>query len=471
MLSRKIQISRACFPLRVYAIMLLFLHRKERGFFMKKIQGMTVGMISLGCVKNRVDSEQMLSQLTEAGCRITPNPQDADILIVNTCGFIAPAKEESIDAILEMAEYKKTGRCRLLCVTGCLAQRYEKDLLSDIPEIDCLLGVNQYKHLCRHLQEALSGQRPTDTRRSNAFLECGRVLTTPPYSAYVKTGDGCDNRCAYCAIPLIRGGYRSRPMEDILQEIRALAKQGVKEHILIAQDTTRYGSDIGASLAQLMERAAALPGVEWLRSLYMYPDETDFALLDTMARHSNICRYLDLPLQHASPTLLKAMNRRGDMDHTRALLRRAREMGFCLRTTFIVGFPGETEDDFQQLLDFTREIGFDRMGAFAFSPEEDTPAAQMPHQIPDEIKQQRLDQLMKLQAGISLKRNQSRLGQTQRLLVTGHNGLHYTARSPWEAPDADGEIALFSQQSLKEGQFVQAKITGADTYDLTAETV
>ena len=436
---------------------------------MSNLNGLKIGMISLGCVKNRVDSEQMLSQLTQAGMEITPDPAQADVIIVNTCGFIAPAKEESIDAILEMAEYKKKGPCRLLCVTGCLAQRYKDDLMRDMPEIGCLLGVGQYWQLTQYLSDALDGARPADTRRTKGFLECGRVLTTPPYSAYIKTGDGCDNRCAYCAIPLIRGGYRSRPMEDILGEIRRLSDQGVREHILIAQDTTRYGSDTGSSLKELMERACALPGVEWLRSLYMYPDETDMPLLEAMAKHDNICKYLDLPLQHAAPGLLQKMNRRGTVKHTKEMLTAARRMGFCLRTTFIVGFPGETEGDFEELMAFTEEMAFDRMGAFTYSPEEDTPAALMPDQIPDEIKQDRLDRLMALQARISLERNRMRIGKTEKLLVTGHNGLHYTARSAWEAPDADGEIALMSPSPLAEGQFVSARITGADTYDLTAE--
>ena len=436
---------------------------------MDGLKGLKIGMISLGCVKNRVDSEQMLSQLKEAGMEITAEPGEADALIVNTCGFIAPAKEESIDTIFEMAEYKKTGRCRVLCVTGCLAQRYRDELLSQIPEIDCLLGVNQYGNLVEYLKQALEGQRPADTRRSEGFLECGRVLTTPEYSAYIKIGDGCDNRCAYCAIPLIRGRYRSRPMEAILEETRRLAEKGVKEHILIAQDTTRFGSDTGHSLAELIDRAAEIPGVEWLRALYMYPDETDTRLLETMARRENVCKYLDLPLQHAAPGLLKAMNRRGTVAHTREMLTAARSMGFCLRTTFIVGFPGETEADFEQLMDFTRETAFDRMGAFAFSPEEDTPAADMPGQVPEEIKQDRLDRLMKLQAQISRERNLKRVGTVEKLLVTGHNGMHYTARSQWEAPDADGEIMLLSEEPLREGQFVRAKITGADTYDLSAE--
>ena len=436
---------------------------------MAALDGLKIGMISLGCVKNTVDSEQMLRQLTDAGMVITQAPQEADVLIVNTCGFIASAKEESIDTIFEMAEYKKTGRCRTLCVTGCLAQRYKDELLSEIPEIDCLLGVNQYGRLAEYITQALEGKRPADTRRQSGFLECGRVLTTPPYSAYIKIGDGCDNRCAYCAIPLIRGGYRSRDQKAIIAEIRSLAEKGVREHILIAQDTTKYGIDNGSSLAELLEEAAAIPGVEWLRSLYMYPDETSMQLLETMAKHDNICRYLDLPLQHAAPGLLKAMNRRGTVKHTKEMLTAARRMGFCLRTTFIVGFPGETEDDFRALLDFTEEMAFDRMGAFAYSPEEDTPAADMPNQIPEEIKQERLNRLMALQAEISLKRNQKRIGTVEKLLVTGHNGLNYTARSAWEAPDADGEIMLLSSKPLQEGSFIQARITGADTYDLSAE--
>ncbi len=438
---------------------------------MNSLQNLKIGMVSLGCVKNRVDSEQMLSQLTQAGMEITHEPREADVLIVNTCGFIAPAKEESIDAIFEMAEYKKTGRCRVLCVTGCLAQRYKDDLMNDIPEIDCLLGVSQYARITEYLEQALQGQRPVDVRPGKAFLECGRVLTTPPYSAYIKTGDGCDNRCTYCAIPLIRGSYRSRPMDDILKELRVLADRGVREHILIAQDTTRYGTDTGSSLAALLEKAAVIDGVEWLRCLYMYPDETSLSLLETMAKHDCICKYLDLPLQHAAQGLLQRMNRRGTVRHTREMLAAARQMGFCLRTTFIVGFPGETEDDFRALMDFAREISFDRMGAFTYSPEEDTPAAKMPDQVPEEIKEDRLNRLMSLQAEISLERNRLRIGRTEKMLVTGHNGMHYTARSAWEAPDADGEIALMSPQPLREGQFVQGKIIGADTYDLTAETV
>ena len=432
---------------------------------------MKVGVVSLGCVKNRVDTEQMLRLLVGDGFELTQFPAEADVLLVNTCGFIESAKEESIDAIFEMAQYKRTGRCRALCVAGCLAQRYAEDLMRDIPEIDCLLGVDQLSEVSRLVRKALAGERPSETGRNPAFLECGRVLTTPPYTAYVKIGDGCDNRCAYCAIPLIRGRYRSRPMKDILSEMRDLARQGAREQILIAQDTTRYGTDIGESLDRLLTLAAGTEGLSWLRVLYMYPDELDETVLETMASSDIFPRYLDLPLQHASEPLLRKMNRRGTMARTRALLRKARDMGFCLRTTFIVGFPGETEDDFRQLMDFTREIGFDRMGAFAYSAEEDTPAASMPDQVPEEIKQERLDQLMRLQAGISLSRNLARVGSAEKTLVTGRTASGYTGRSAFEAPDADGVIRFTSEKPLTEGEFVTVRLTGADTYDLTGEVI
>ncbi len=432
---------------------------------------MKVGVISLGCVKNRVDTEQMLALMTGNGYELTNLPSEAEVLIVNTCGFIAPAKEESIDAILEMAQYKKNGKCRVLCVTGCLAQRYADALLSDIPEIDCLLGVDQYANIAELIGEALKGKRPRADKRDSRFLECGRVLTTPPYSAYVKIGDGCDNRCAYCAIPLIRGAYRSRPRADIISEMKLLAKGGAREQILIAQDTTKYGRDTGDSLRALLAEGSAIEGIDWLRVLYMYPDETDEALLEEMAKTKNIVKYLDLPLQHASDTLLKAMNRRGSNAGAKALLKRARDMGFCLRTTFIVGFPGETEADFEQLMDFAREIRFDRMGAFAFSPEEDTAAEKMPGQIPESVKQERLDKLMKLQAGISLERNQLRVGRTEKVLITGHDGMTYLGRSQFEAPDADGQISVLCDHALTEGDFAGVRITGATTYDLTGEVV
>ncbi len=432
----------------------------------------TVGVVSLGCTKNRVDTEQMLGILRQNGYQIIPDAESAEILIVNTCGFIESAKAESIDTLLEMAQYKKTGKCRLLVATGCLAQRYSGALLQDMPEIDLLLGVNQYGRLVSAIEEALGGKRGAYCAPSEAFLEAGRVLTTPQYSAYIRIGDGCDNRCAYCAIPLIRGRYRSRPMESILAEIKDLASRGVREHVLVAQDTTRYGTDWQRSslLPELMKKAAQIDGVDWLRVLYCYPDETDTELLQVMAQTPNICKYLDLPIQHISAGILKRMARRGSPERIRRLMKEARNLGFALRTTLIVGFPGETEADFQELMAFVREQQFDRLGAFAFSPEENTPAAEMADQVPQETRQERLDKLMKLQAEISRERNQLRVGEVAKVLVTEErqSGL-YAGRSQWEAPEIDGEIMFTSPVPLTPGEFTDVRIKKAKTYDLMGE--
>lgn len=427
-----------------------------------------VGAISLGCSKNQVDTELMLGILVNAGYELTADEREADILIVNTCGFIDPAKQESIDTLLSLAEYKETGKCRLLVATGCLVQRYEEALRAEMPEIDLFMGVSQYEKLPQAIEEALKGKRPSYCAPNAAILTGERVLTSAPYQAYIRIADGCDNRCAYCAIPLIRGGFRSRDIEDVLEEIRTLAAQGVKEHILVAQDTSRFGIDrVGHSqLPELMTRAADIPGVEWLRVLYCYPDEVDQTLLDAMASHPNICKYLDLPLQHADPELLRRMNRRGQMEHTRAFLKKAREMGFTLRTTFITGFPGETEEQFDRLMDFVDEIEFDRLGAFTYSPEEDTPAAVMPDQIDEEVKAARLERLMLRQQDISLRRNQLRVGTEVKVLVDRLEDGRAIARSACEAPDTDGVIYLEGADESDVGSFVTARITGADTYDL-----
>ena len=433
---------------------------------------MKVGVISLGCSKNRVDTEMMLGILRRAGYEITANEADADILIVNTCGFIESAKQESIDTLLSLTKYREKGHLRLLVATGCLSQRYPEDLAQGLPEVDAFLGVNQYEKLPEALAAALRGDRPVLTERDSHILCESRVLTTPPYTAYTRIADGCDNRCAYCAIPLIRGGFRSVPMEEVLSEIRALAAQGVKEHVLIAQDTSRYGIDFAGRslLPELMERAADIPGVEWLRVLYCYPDEVDESLLRAMAAHPNICKYLDLPLQHADPEMLHRMNRRGDISRTEAFLQKARDMGFTLRTTCITGFPGETEAQFETLLRFVERVRFDRLGAFAFSPEDDTPAAEMADQLPEEVKEERLDRLMRLQQGISLERNQMRIGEECKVLVerVRENGVA-VGRSPAEAPETDGEIYLSGVSENAIGEFIPARITDAMEYDLFAE--
>ena len=430
-----------------------------------------VGLVSLGCAKNRVDSENLLGMLRARGMEIVADPAEADAIFVNTCGFIESAKEESIDAIFEMAQYKKTGRLKRLFVTGCLSQRYPDALLDEIPEIDGIMGVADYARLDEMLADAESGHRPCYTANGARFLQTPRVLTTPPFSAYVKISDGCDNRCAYCAIPLIRGGYSSRPFDDIVAECRRLAEDGVTELTLIAQDTSRYGCDLGDGhylLPELLEAVSAIDGVHWVRVLYCYPDSTDDRLLDAIARLPKVAPYLDLPLQHIDDNLLKRMNRRGSADWIKSRIAECRKRGILVRTTMIVGFPGETDAQFQTLLDFVREAKFERLGAFTYSAEEGTPAARMPDQIPEETKNARLDQLMMLQQAISMDFNESRVGTTCEVLVEGFDeetGRFY-GRSILEAPESDGCIWL-EGGDYSPGEYVSVAITGAEAYDLT----
>ena len=430
----------------------------------------SVGAISLGCNKNRVDTETALGLLKEKGFVITNDPAEADVLLVNTCGFIDPAKEESVNTILDMAEYKKTGRCKVLVVTGCLSQRYSGDLLKDIPEIDVLLGVNQYAELPAAIEKALQSERPCLCSDDFSYYEHDRILTTPGYSAYIRIGEGCSNRCTFCAIPMIRGPYRSRDEKAILREISSLAGSGVREHILVAQDTTRYGTEDHphTTLPDLMRKAAAIDGVDWLRVLYCYPDETNDELLDVLADTDNVCPYLDIPVQHINADLLRRMHRRGTREDILRCVRGARARNLTLRTSLIVGFPGETEDQFRELLDFVEETEFDRLGAFAYSPEEGTPAAKMPDQIPEEIKQERLDRLMTLQQKISLKRNLARVGSVEQVLVTDTDGRgNVLGRSCREAPETDGEIYVSCGEARPQpGQFIPVRILSAEEYDL-----
>ena len=433
----------------------------------------TVGLISLGCSKNRVDSEQALGFLRERGYQIVSDPAKAEVIIVNTCGFIQSAKEEAIATLFEMAEYKQSGKCRLLVATGCFAQRYPEAIREEMPEVDAILGVNEYDKLDEAIRSAFAGQRPVYTDDDGTFFEYGRVLTTPKYSAYIRIGEGCDNCCSYCAIPLIRGGYRSRPKEDILAEVRRLAGEGVREFTLIAQDTTRYGTDEGGEsrLPELIEEVAAIPGVAWLRTLYCYPERVDDRLLDTIARLPNVCKYLDLPMQHISQHILTDMNRSDTSEHIREVCKKFKQRGMMLRTTLMVGFPGETQEDFDELMDFVREAKFDRMGAFTFCPEEGTLAAQMPDQIDESVKQARYDALMTLQHGISLAQNRARVGTTCRVLVEKKRGKRYVGRSEFEAPEIDGSIFFGSETPCEIGEFVDVRITGARAYDLMGERV
>ena len=427
---------------------------------------MKIGMISLGCAKNRVDSENLLGRLKAAGHEFVDDPAQADAIFVNTCGFIEDAKQESIDAILEMAAARKKGA--KLLVTGCLAQRYSDALMEEIPEIDGLLGVKDYDKALSLLDSDIRESYTSGTER---FPDGERILTTPPYSAFVKISDGCDNRCSYCAIPLIRGRYLSRPYEEIVDECERLAEGGVTEITLIAQDTSRYGNDIYGKtrMSELLRRVAAIEKVKWVRVLYCYPDTTDDELLETIAHTPKVCAYLDLPLQHINDRLLKKMNRRGSSDWIKSRIEKCRQLGVTLRTTMIVGFPGETEEEFQELMDFVRWARFDRLGAFAYSPEEDTPAAVMPDQIDQETKYRRLDQLMMLQQEISMEINESRVGEECTVLCEGwEDGLYY-GRSPKEAPESDGNIRFTAQREIQPGEYVKVKILSAEAYDLYGE--
>ena len=434
----------------------------------------TVGMVSLGCAKNLVDSENMLGMLRDRGYEIVNDPAQAEIIFVNTCGFIESAKQESIDAIFEMAEYKKTGKLQKLFVTGCLAQRYADALASEMPEVDGFMGVADYARLYDMLDEAMAGKRPIYMNDGERFFNSGRVLTSAPYSAYVKISDGCNNRCTYCAIPLIRGNYASRPFDDIVAECRRLASEGVTEITLIAQDTSRYGCDFGDRhfmLPELLRAVSEIEGVHWVRVLYCYPDSTEDRLLDEIANNPKVAPYLDLPLQHINDPILKAMNRRGSSDWIRSRIAECKKRGLTLRTTMIVGFPGETEEQFEELLQFVKDARFDRLGAFTYSPEEGTKAAVMPNQIDEDVKIERLDQLMMLQQSISMELLEQRIGEVCEVLVEGRDEDGWYGRSIREAPEADGCIHLVTERELVPGSYIQARITAADAYDLTAEVL
>lgn len=439
-----------------------------------------VGMVSLGCAKNQVDGEVLMASLKNAGFEPVDDAALADIAIVNTCGFIESAKRESIEEILELATLKKEGRIKKLVVTGCLSERYQKEMHQELPEVDAVIGIGANGDIVPLLQKMVEEDTYVESFPEKEKMPlCGdRVLTTPSYFAYVKIAEGCDNRCSYCAIPLIRGGYRSRTMESIEEECRALVADGAKELILIAQDTTRYGIDLYGkySLAPLMERLCKIEGLHWLRVLYCYPDSITDELLEVMAREEKIVPYIDLPLQHASDPILKAMNRRGDRQSLTALLKKVREKvpGVILRTTLITGFPGETEEDFTQLAEFVKDIRFERMGCFAYSQEEGTPAAQLPDQIDGEVKEHRAEILMDDQMAIMDQQGQALLGQTLEVLVEGFDRWAecWFGRSYRDAPDIDGKVFFTAPgKRPRLGSFVKVKITESMDADLTGELV
>lgn len=438
-----------------------------------------VGMISLGCAKNQVDGEMLMASLKAAGFELADDVAMADVAIVNTCGFIASAKKESIDEILELGLLKKEGRIQKLVATGCLAQRYQEEMRREIPELDGVFGIGANGDIAQYIRQMLDEGAAEAFPPKEHMPLCGqRELSTPSWSAYLKIAEGCDNRCTYCAIPSIRGGYRSRTMEDIEQEARDLAAQGARELVLIAQDTTRYGIDLYGeySLAKLLRRLARIDGLKWLRVLYCYPDAITDELLEVMASEEKVLPYIDLPLQHCSGKILKAMNRRGDRASLTALIGKIREKvpGVILRTTLITGFPGETEEDFTELAEFVKEIGFDRLGCFSYSQEEGTPAALLPDQVDEEEKERRAEIITEMQMDISEEKSAAYIGQTLSVLVEGFDRYAecWFGRSWMDAPDVDGKI-FFTTNGRRPvlGHFVPVVMEDCMSGDLTGSLV
>lgn len=435
-----------------------------------------IGMVSLGCPKNQVDAEQLLAALSAAGFVITPVEAEADAIIVNTCGFIEDAKAEAIENILEAAAYKRTGRLKALIVTGCLAERYRDDITQEIPEVDVVVGIGANREIVSVVTDALEGKKRNAYGQKEALeLDAPRMLSTPPYMAYLKLGDGCDNCCTYCAIPMIRGRFRSRKMDEVLAEAQRLADGGVRELTLVAQDTTRYGEDLyGRSmLPDLLRKLCRIEGLHWVRMLYTYPDRITDALLDVMAEEEKAVPYLDIPLQHCNGQVLKRMNRTGDRESLCALLDKIRRRlpGVTLRTTLITGFPGETEEQFGELAAFVKEQRFDRLGCFAYSAEEDTPAASFPHQVEEQIKQDRMELIMSDQLTIVGEKNQEKIGRTMEVLIEGYDDYIrcYYGRSAADAPEVDGKVFFLSSRPLVIGDFVQVRINDTLEYDLLGE--
>ena len=439
-----------------------------------------VGMVSLGCAKNQVDGEVLMASLKNAGFLTVDDAALADIAIVNTCGFIESAKRESIEEILELAALKKEGKIKKLVITGCLSERYQKEMHAELPEADAVLGIGANGDIAPLLTKMMEENTYVESFPDKSRMPlCGdRELTTPSYFAYVKIAEGCDNRCSYCAIPLIRGGYRSRTMESIEEECKGLVANGAKELVLIAQDTSRYGIDLYGeySLAKLMARLCRIDGLRWLRVLYCYPDSITDELLDTMAQEEKIVPYIDLPLQHASGPILKAMNRRGDRQSLTALMNKIRERvpGVVLRTTLITGFPGETEEDFTELAEFVKDVKFERLGCFAYSQEEGTPAAELPGQLDEEVKAHRAELIMDRQMEIMERQGMELIGKTLEVLVEGYDRYAecWFGRSWRDAPDVDGKIFFTTGgKRPRLGSFVQVRVEDCMDCDLTGRLV
>ena len=432
-----------------------------------------VGFVSLGCPKNLVDTEVMLRKLSDEGYIITPDETEADVVVINTCAFIESAKKEAIDNILDIAWLKENKSLKGIVVCGCLAERYGEEIMKEMPEVDAVVGVGSMSDISAAVEKALKGEKYFSAKDKNLSpLGGDRIVTTPDYAAYIKIAEGCDNRCTYCAIPYIRGRFRSRPMEDIIKEAKELEAIGVKELCVVAQDTTRYGLDIygSYSLARLLREITAATQIPWIRVLYCYPDKITDELIEEFKNNERIVKYIDLPIQHVSENILLRMNRRGGRDAVLSAIKRLREgvPGITIRTTAIVGFPGETEEDFEELCSFIKEAKFDRFGAFAYSREEGTPAYDFPDQVDEQTKEDRYSVIMQTQADISEALNELKKGALVTVLTEGYDPVSsaYYGRSAADAPDIDGKVYFNSRRKIKEGTFVNVRITDVLDYDL-----
>ncbi len=437
-----------------------------------------IGIVSLGCPKNLVDSEIMLGMLSNADYEIVNDKEDANVLIVNTCGFIETAQQESINTILEMAD-EKGRNCEVLIVTGCMAERYKEKILEQIPEVDAVLGTGNYKEIAEVINLAYMGEKTVSYGKLDEtdYLDEERVISSAKHSVYLKISEGCDNRCTYCIIPFLRGKYRSRKMESLVKEAELLAQKGTKEIIIVAQDSTRYGIDLYGKkmLPELIRKISDISGIEWIRLLYCYPEEIDDELIEEIANNPKVCKYLDIPIQHASDSILKQMGRRGTVSEIRQVLNKLREKvsGITIRTSLIVGFPGETEEDFEELIAFVKEFRLDRVGVFTYSKEEGTPAAKMKGQIPKHIKIKRQKKILELQNSISREINQDRNGKVYKTIVDGiaDDGIFYYGRTYAEAPEIDGVIYITSPDELSIGSFTDVRILNTEDYDLIGEVI
>ena len=436
-----------------------------------------IGMISLGCPKNQVDAEHMLALMDAEGWEIVDYVDGCDAVIVNTCGFIDDAKKEAIENILDMVELKKEGVISKIIVTGCLAQRYKDEIVKEIPEVDAVIGIGANGDIIKTVEEVMSGVDTIENYppQCDLPLEGQRILTTPHYWAYLKIGEGCSNRCTYCTIPSIRGNMRSRSMENVIDEAKQLAESGVKELILIAQDTTSYGLDLYGELKlpELLNELCKIDSIEWIRLLYCYPDRITDELIETMKNQEKVVNYIDLPLQHADDKILKAMNRRGDQALIRNVISKLRTEipDVVIRTTFIVGFPGEGEKEFETLAEFVNEIEFDRLGVFTFSPQEGTPAFDIEDQVDEDIKTRRGEVIMQDQYSIMEEKNNEKIGKTYRVVVEDYDGYSdsYTGRTYMDAPEIDGLVKFTSHKDLDIGDFVDVEIFDVEDYDLIGE--